>query len=315
MKICITGMAGFIGLHLANKLKSEGHFICGFDNYNNYYDPSLKKDRAKKLAENNITVDHLDLNDGTALKEYMETKMPDVVIHLAAYAGVRDSLENPDDYINTNIVGTHNLIKACESNGVNKIVYASTSCVMAGNKLPWNEDDNTGYQLNPYGYSKATNECQFMTSKLDSVGLRFFTVYGPWGRPDMALFDFTKNIIAENEIELYNYGDMIRDFTYVDDIVQGIEIVTNRIYENHGINEIYNIGYGEQVKLEDFVDCIESNLGRKAKRKYVPMHPADTQATWSDTTKLQSLGYKPTTAMVDGVANFINWYKSYYGVN
>ena len=315
MKICITGMAGFIGLHLANKLKSEGHFICGFDNYNNYYDPSLKKDRAKELAKNNITVDYLDLNNSNDLKDYMETKTPDVVIHLAAYAGVRDSLENPDDYINTNIVGTHNLIKACESSGVNKIVYASTSCVMAGNKLPWNEDDNTGYQLNPYGYSKATNECQFMTSKVDSVGLRFFTVYGPWGRPDMALFDFTKNIVAENEIELFNYGDMIRDFTYVDDIVQGIEIVTNRIYENHGINEIYNIGYGEQVKLEDFVDCIESNLGRKAKRKYVPMHPADTQATWSDTTKLQSLGYKPTTAMVDGVANFINWYKSYYGVN
>ena len=316
MKICITGLAGFIAFHLANKLKSEGHEICGFDNYNNYYDPDLKFARSAELAKNDINVDYLSLDDGEKpLKEYMASKKPDVVVHLAAYAGVRDSLDNPDAYINTNIVGTHNLIKACEASGVNKVVYASTSCVMAGNKLPWNEADNTGYQLNPYGYSKATNECQFMTSKLDTVGLRFFTVYGPWGRPDMALFDFTKNIIANNPIELFNFGDMIRDFTYVDDIVQGIEIVANKLYETEGMNEIYNIGYGEQVKLEDFVDCIENNLERKAERSYVPMHPADTQATWSDTTKLQALGYKPTTSMKEGVEKFISWYKEYYNVN
>jgi UDP-glucuronate 4-epimerase len=187
---------------------------------------------------------------------------------------------------------------------------------MADNPLPWNEDEKIGVAKNPYGYSKATNEAQMISSKIDStIGLRFFTVYGPWGRPDMALFDFTKNIVAGNPIQLFNYGDMVRDFTYVEDIVQGIVIIINRLLDNQDINEIYNIGFGDQIQLVDFVEHIEKNLDRTAIRELVEMHPADTQATWSDTTKLQALGYKPTTNIAEGVAKFIEWYKEYYNVN
>jgi UDP-glucuronate 4-epimerase len=186
---------------------------------------------------------------------------------------------------------------------------------MAGNPLPWNENEKLGYQLNPYGYTKATNESQFMASDFASaIGLRFFTVYGPWGRPDMALFTFTNKIVNEEPITLFNHGDMIRDFTYVGDIVQGIGIILNHAMKNN-VKDIYNIGYGKQVQLMDFVDHIETNLGRKAIRNYVPKHPADTHETWSNTEKLQALGYKPTTPIETGITAFIDWYKSYYGVN
>ena len=188
---------------------------------------------------------------------------------------------------------------------------------MHGQPLPWNEHDRPLHQNNPYGWSKRANECQFMHSKISrSAGLRFFTVYGPYGRPDMALFTFTDKIVAGEPIELYNYGDMKRDFTYVDDIVQGISLVVNEITEsNETYHEIYNIGHGTQVELVDFVDEIEKNLGRKAERLLVAAHPADTPETWSDTTKLQKLGYVPTTPIPVGVEKFITWYKEYYGVN
>ena len=316
-KICITGGAGFIAFHLTHKLKVLGHDVCAFDNFNDYYDPSLKRDRAQILQEDlGVPVDEVDLLDRKHLTEYMKMESPDVVMHLAAYAGVRHSLDFPDDYIQNNIVGTHNLIEACDAAGVTKITYASTSCVMANNPLPWNEDEKIGVAKNPYGYSKATNEAQMISSLIDStVGLRFFTVYGPWGRPDMALFDFTKNIIAGNPIQLFNYGDMIRDFTYVEDIVQGIVIVINRLLDNENINEIYNIGFGDQVQLVDFVDHIEKNLDRTAIRELVEMHPADTQATWSDCSKLKKLGYEPKTSIGRGVYEFVSWYKDYYNVN
>jgi len=315
--IAITGMAGFIGFHLAQKLKKDGNEVVGFDNFNDYYDVDLKEDRARVLKEDyDITVSNVDLKSAEDVERWIGIRHPDVVIHLAAYAGVRNSMENPTDYIENNVVGTHNLIEACTKKGIQRVIFASTSCVMAGNELPWNEDDMCGYELNPYGYTKFTNESQFMASTIPStIGLRFFTVYGPWGRPDMALFDFTKKIIAEEEIELFNFGDMIRDFTYVDDIVQGIGIVTNHIIENPNQKEIYNIGNGRQVPLMDFVDNIEKQLDRKAIKKYVEKHPADTQATWSDTTKLQSLGYKAETSIEEGVEKFINWYKWYYNVN
>ena len=222
----------------------------------------------------------------------------------------------PEKYIQNNVVGTHNLIEACTRAGVDKVVYASTSCVMAGNELPWNEDEKLGYQLNPYGYTKATNESQFMASVLGTaIGLRFFTVYGPWGRPDMALFDFTNNIVKGNPIDLFNHGDMIRDFTYVDDIVKGIQIVIDKALSEDSEKEIYNIGNGRQVPLMEFVENIEKQLGREAEKNFVPKHPADTQATWSDTTKLQKLGYKAETPIEEGVEKFIRWYKDYYGVN
>ena len=314
MKICITGGAGFIGFHLAQKLFNEGHAVYGFDNFNNYYDPSLKKARQEKLAELSIPIVDLDLNSNL-LNEYMLHHKFDIVMHLAAYAGVRHSLVEPEKYLTNNIMGTHNLIEACKKAKIEKIVYASTSCVMAGNPLPWNENEKLGYQLNPYGYTKATNESQFMASDFASaIGLRFFTVYGPWGRPDMALFNFTNKIVNGEPITLFNHGDMIRDFTYVGDIVQGIGIILDHAMKNN-VKDIYNIGYGKQVQLMDFVDHIETNLGRKAIRNYVPKHPADTHETWSNTEKLQALGYKPTTPIKTGITAFIDWYKSYYGVN
>lgn len=316
-KVMITGCAGFIGFHLAQSLVEDGYEVCGFDNFNNYYDPDLKLARREELIKRiNVEVQRVDLRNRDELISYIVDEKPDAVMHLAAYAGVRHSLKEPQTYIDNNITGTQNLIDACEAAGVETVVYASTSCTMAGNPLPWNEAEKTGYQLNPYGYSKSTNECQMMASKINNtIGLRFFTVYGPWGRPDMALFDFTKNIVAGNPIELFNFGDMIRDFTYVDDIVQGIKIVIKKGLEETDVREIYNIGYGDQVQLVDFVEHIENNLDRKAERKLVPMHPADTHATWSDCTKLKALGYKPTTPISEGVEKFVTWYKSYYGVN
>lgn len=316
MKILITGGAGFIAYHLAQKLQAEGHRVCGFDNYNDYYDVNLKYARARSLATRGIEVIKGDLVNLVDVDFAVTTFAPEIVIHLGAYAGVRHSLDHPKLYIDNNINGTHNLIEVCEKRGVNKIIYASTSCVMAGNELPWNESDKCGYQLNAYGYSKATNEAQFMASKVPvTIGLRFFTVYGPWGRPDMALFTFTKSIIDGTPIKLFNYGDMIRDFTYVDDIVQGVNIVINRaINTTQNLKEVYNIGNGEQVQLLDFVSEIEKNVGKEAIRELVEKHPADTQATWSDTTKLQALGYKPTTSVKVGVAKFVEWYKEYYEI-
>ena len=315
--IGITGMGGFIGYHLAKKLNDEGHEVCGFDSYNDYYDPILKANRSENLRSNcGIETQNVDLKDRKELDLWMKKRLPEVIIHLAAYAGVRNSMECPDDYIQNNVVGTHNLIESCNKYGIEKVIFASTSCVMAGNELPWKEDEKVGYPLNPYGYSKLCNESMFMASDIDAaIGLRFFTVYGPWGRPDMALFDFTNKIIKNEPIDLFNHGDMIRDFTYVDDIVNGINIVIDYIQSSMFIKDIYNIGNGRQVPLIEFVENIEFQLQRKAQKNYVPKHPADTQATWSDTTKLQALGYKAETSIEDGVEKFITWYKGYYNVN
>jgi UDP-glucuronate 4-epimerase len=221
------------------------------------------------------------------------------------------------DYIQNNIVATQNLIEVLEELNINKAIYASTSCVMAGNPLPWKEDEPTGHQLNPYGYTKRTNECQFKTSKIkQNIGLRFFTVYGPYGRPDMALFQFAEAAVKGKTIDVYNYGDMKRDFTYVDDIVNGIETLMYHILNTEETQaEIYNIGRGQQVQLMDFISEIEKNMGHEIKKNLVPRHPADTLETWSDTTKLQELGWKPKVSISEGVAKFCEWYKQYYGVN
>jgi UDP-glucuronate 4-epimerase len=315
-KILITGCAGFIGFHLANDLKTKGFDVVGFDNYNNYYDVNLKMARAFELAKRGIKIQRADLQDKNKMLDIIGSIKPDIVIHLAAHAGVRHSMDAARDYIENNIIGTQNLIEACELYNVSKIIYASTSCIMAGNQLPWKEDEPTNHQLNPYGYTKKTNECQFKISKIEKViGLRFFTVYGPWGRPDMALFSFTKDILEDKAIDIFNYGDMKRDFTYIDDIVQGINIAIDRLITfDKSLNEIYNIGYGQQVNLLDFVAEIETNLGKTANKNLLPKHPADTQETWSDITKLQKLGYNPNTPIKQGVANFISWYKNYYKI-
>lgn len=310
MKIVITGIAGFIGMHTALRLKELGHEVMGFDNLNNYYEPLLKKERVACLQEKDIGFHLLDLRDRLKLMGYISSTKPDMVIHLAAMAGVRYSMDHADEYIDTNCLGTLNLINACEANDVENVIYASTSCVMHGNELPWGEPEYLYPQINPYGYTKAITESQFHISKIpNAVGLRFFTVYGPWGRPDMALFDFTKNILAGKPITLFNNGDMQRDFTYVDDIVQGIGCVV----DNMTPRDMYSLGRGEVVELQRFVDAIQDTLGKKAIIEYGPKHPADAKTTASDTTKLQSIGYKPKTSIEEGVTNFVQWYRRHYG--
>jgi UDP-glucuronate 4-epimerase len=316
MKIFITGIAGMIGFHSAKKFHDLGWEVVGVDNFNNYYDVQLKVDRADILMkEYGIITTLADIQDNK-IREQEMLKDVDVMLHLAAYANPRHALDEPQIYIDTNISGTQKLIDAAQVYDI-PVVYASSSCVMHGQPLPWNEHDRPEHQNNPYGWSKRVNECQFMHSKLTrSMGLRFFTVYGPYGRPDMALFKFTDGIVNGTPIDLYNFGNMKRDFTYVDDIVQGITIVVNKITSDEdSYHELYNIGYGEQVELIDFVDNIEKNLGRKAIRNLCAAHPADTPETWADTTKLQKLGYKATTPVSVGVAHFVEWYKTYYGVN
>jgi UDP-glucuronate 4-epimerase len=313
MKIFITGICGMIGFHAAKHLSNSGHTITGIDNLNNYYDVSLKEARKDILANeysiNPVIDDILVADYDTLLKDV------DVILHLAAYANPRHSLEFPQFYIDTNISGTQKLIEGAEKNNIQNVVYASSSCVMHGQPLPWNETDRPGHQNNPYGWSKRANECQFMHSKIaKTTGLRFFTVYGPYGRPDMALFLFTDKIVKGEPLTLYNYGDMIRDFTYVDDIVQGIELVINDSIVKDTFHEIYNIGYGQQVNLKDFVHYIEKSLDKKGVYDLVPAHPADVPATWSDTSKLQKLGYKPTTSIEEGVAKFVEWYRNFYKV-
>lgn len=311
MKVLITGIAGFIGYHTALKFYREGHDIVGVDNYNDYYSPKLKSDRVLDLvAQSNgqIRTVAIDIKS-KALLDFMLSEKPDLVIHLAASTGVRDSLEEPIEYIENNITGTQHVINACEAVGVKNAIYASTSCVMHDCPLPWNEEHMAKHHLSPYGYTKATTEHQFHISKIkNTVGLRFFTVYGPWGRPDMALYGFADKIFNGVPITVYNNGDMKRDFTYVDDIVQGIYLVSQNMTER----DIYCIGYGEPVPILDFIWEIENNLELPATIQYAPLHPADAKETLSDTTKIQKIGYKPTTPVSEGIEKFIKWYKEYH---
>ena len=317
MKILITGIAGFIGYHLAKTLNADGHEVIGLDNFNDYYDVTLKNTRAELLKRLGVKTYRVNLQNIVDTQWVMKQHNYDCVIHLAASVGVRHSYDNAKEYILNNIIGTQNLIDVCKLYNINNVVYASTSCVMAGNPLPWVEDVPTSHQLNPYGYTKRTNECQFMTSQINrTIGLRFFTVYGPYGRPDMALFQFAKAAVKDQTIDVFNYGDMKRDFTYIDDIIAGIKIILNRVVESDDRqHEIFNIGRGEQVNLMDFISEIEKNFGRTIKKNFLPKHPADTLETWSNTDKLQALGWKPSVSIPEGVARFAEWYKRYYGVN
>lgn len=311
-RVIVTGAAGFIGAQLADRLQQRGLTVKGIDNFNDHlYSPLLKADRIKHFG---LDMWGCDLRDEVKLEALLRDFNPDTIVHLAAHAGVRDSFGKEKQYHSNNIDATQNLIDICKKHLPDvRIVYASTSCVYAGSQVPWTEGKETGKQLNPYGWSKWSNECQMQSSTLNTVGLRFFTVYGPWGRPDMALFDFTKNILEGNEITVYNYGDMKRDFTYVEDILDGIEIVLNN--EDIPAGEIFNIGRGEQVGLMDFISEIEKNTGKEAIKNLAPKHPADTLETWSNTTKLQSLGYEPKVSIAEGVRRFYEWYKNYHEVN
>lgn len=312
MKILVTGSAGFIGSQLAKRLRDKQHDVRGVDNFNDHlYDPGLKMKRVEAF---DLDTSVFDLRDRARVNTEVFSFQPDLVIHLAAHAGVRDSYGKERGYHENNIDGTQNLIEACKAlPNSPRVIYASTSCIYGAVKeLPWVEDNVYGKQLNAYGYTKWTNECQFAISGLRNVGLRFFTVYGPWGRPDMALFDFTKKILDNSPITVYNDGNMKRDFTYVDDILDGIELVIAN--EDMPDTEVFNIGRGEQVNLMDFVHTIESCVGKEALIEYAPKHPADTVETWSNTEKLGKLGYQPKISITEGVSKFYDWYSEFYGV-
>jgi len=310
MKIFITGAAGFIGFHLARELKAYGHDVLGCDNYNGMYSPHLKMDRCKVLEMAEIPVKNVDI--GFLNEAAVEDS--DIIVHLAAWAGVRHSLEQPNIYTKNNILGTQGVIDIAEKLNI-PVVYASSSSVYAGQKPPFMEDMNFKHHLNPYAWTKYVNECQFKHSNLpSSIGFRFFTVYGPYGRPDMALHKFTDKIVRDQPIEVFGHGKMSRDFTYVQDIVNGVQLLIDKVHRIDS-HEIYNIGSGESVPLMNFVRLIEENLGRKAKVNYVDMHPADIQHTLADITEIKRLGYRPMTSIETGIRSFISWYKDYYQKN
>jgi UDP-glucuronate 4-epimerase len=308
MRILITGIAGMIGYHLATRLMNYGHTVEGVDDYNDlYYDSTLKYDRAKLLKLAGVKIHHTDFS-------YINYESYDLVVHLAAHAAVRVSMNKQIEYITNNVTRTQVMIEALEKLPRKiPVVYASTSCVQHGQPLPWKESDNPGHQNNYYGMTKRMNECQFIASKIPvAIGLRFFTAYGPWGRPDMALHIFTKAMVENEPLYVFNNGNMIRDFTYVEDVCQGVHCAINHALTIPESKEIYNLGYGEQVQLMTFINLIAKELGKKPDCVMMPKHPADVLETWSDTTKLRELGYKPTTPVEEGIRKFVDWYKDYY---
>ena len=350
MKILITGSAGFIGYHLAKRLLERGDEVIGIDNINDYYDIRVKYGRLKEsgIEESDIEDGRsvsstlypgyrfvkMDLEEREAIEELFRRERFDAVCNLAAQAGVRYSIENPRAYIQSNIVGFLNILEACRDNEVKHLVYASSSSVYGLNEsMPFSVHDNVDHPISLYAASKKSNEQMAHTySHLYSIpttGLRFFTVYGPWGRPDMALFLFTKAILEGREIDVYNYGDMRRDFTYIDDIVEGIVRVLDRPPKGDarwsGKNpdpgssvapyKIYNIGNNAPVKLLDFISAIEQAAGRQARKRMLPIQPGDVPATYADVKDLiADTGYRPDTPIEEGVERFVAWYREFYNV-
>lgn len=335
MKVLITGAAGFIGYHVSKKLLEQGHEVVGIDNINDYYDVNLKYARLKEIGINNedatnfkkpvISKSHnfkfirVNLEDKTALPHIFNEEKFDVVCNLAAQAGVRYSLENPMAYIDSNIVGFANLLECCKDNNIKHLVYASSSSVYGLNKkIPFETTDLVDTPISLYAASKKANELMAHTYshlyKIPTTGLRFFTVYGPWGRPDMAMFLFTEAIINNKPIKVYNYGNMQRDFTYIDDIVGGVVKIIEKPIENR-LYKIYNIGNNNSVKLNDFINEIETNLGTKAIRQMLPIQPGDVEKTWANIDDLiKDYNYTPNTSVQKGIKEFIYWYKRYYNV-
>jgi len=314
--ILVTGVAGFIGFNLTKRLISEGHHVIGIDNLNEYYDPELKHNRLKILSKSNLFSFHkVDLCDYQSMENLFKTNKIDKICHLAAQAGVRYSLSHPHVYQKSNGEGFLNILELARHYKVENFVYASSSSVYGKNtKTPFSESDPVEHPMSIYAASKRSNELTaYSYSHLFGIpcsGLRFFTVYGPWGRPDMALFIFTKAIINNEPISVFNNGNMIRNFTYVDDIVDGIVRVINtpRPYE------IYNIGNSRAETLLDFINEIEKNLGKKAIKQLLPLQPGDVPNTVADIEKMRKLGYEPKTNIDIGIKNFISWYKEYYSI-
>ena len=335
MKILVTGAAGFVGFHTSKRLLDSGYDVVGLDNLNDYYDVNLKKDRLKLLQDHDRFVFHkISLEDQSAVKQLFKNESPQRVIHLAAQAGVRYSIDHPQVYIQSNIVGTFHILESCRHNQVEHLVYASTSSAYGLNtKYPFSVHDNVSHPASLYGVTKIANELMAHSYShlygLPTTGLRFFTVYGPWGRPDMALFLFTKSILASESIDLYNQGNMVRDFTYVDDIVEGVNRIIKKIPEpdpnwsgttpdpasSSGPYRLYNIGSNRPVELMDYVQEIEKNLGMTAKLNMMPMQDGDVRKSHADVDNLvRDFEYAPKWNIKDGIKSFIQWYIDYYKV-
>ena len=332
MKILITGAAGFIGYHLTQSLLSENHQIIGIDNLNDYYDVSLKKARIDNIQDDNFALEIADLANKKEIDKIFDENNFDAVVNLAAQAGVRYSLTHPEKYIESNIIGFTNILEACRHNKISNLVYASSSSVYGMNsKIPFSENDPVDHPVSLYAATKRSNELMAHTYShlfnLPTTGLRFFTVYGPWGRPDMALFMFTKSILDQKPIQVFNNGEMIRDFTYIDDIVSGIKqsIFTpsssNKNLDSSEIKpststapyRVFNLGNNKPVSLEDFISAIEIATNKKAIKKYLPMQPGDVKKTYANINEAKNvLNFNPETSITKGVKNFVDWYVQYY---
>ena len=316
MKILLTGVCGFIGMHAARKLLARGDEVYGVDNMNDYYEVSLKEARLRQLqALPGFTFERLDIADRAALPEFARKHAPQRVLHLAAQAGVRYSLTNPNAYIDSNLVGFGNILEVCRHGGIEHLVYASSSSVYgADEKQPFSIDDPVDHPVSLYAATKRANELMAYTYshlyKLPATGLRFFTVYGPWGRPDMAIFSFTKAILEGRPIDVFNYGKMQRDFTYVDDIVEGVVRVLDAKPDGAPPYKLYNIGNNQPVELMHFIDILEQCLGKKAERRLLPMQPGDVLATFADVESLtRDVGFRPDTPIEEGIRHFTDWYR------
>ncbi len=333
-RVFVTGAAGFIGFHLSRRLLKEGCHVTGIDNLNHYYDVGLKEARLEKLTPlENFSFFKTDLSDREGLKKVFKNREFDVVVNLAAQAGVRYSIENPHAYIDSNIVGFVNLLECCRHNDVKHLVFASSSSVYGANtKMPFSVHHNVDHPVSLYAATKKANELMAHTYShlygLCCTGLRFFTVYGPWGRPDMALFLFTKAILEKKPIKVFNHGRMQRDFTYIDDIIEGVVRIMGRLPEpdptwsgddpdpgtSYNRYKIYNIGNNNPVELMEFISTIEKVLGRKAKKEFLDLQPGDVPATYADIDDLiKDVGFKPKTPIETGIKRFVSWYKEYYG--
>lgn len=327
MKILVTGAAGFIGYHLSKRLVAEGHSVIGLDNLNDYYDVALKHARLAQLeSEEKFTFYKQNIAEREGLNRIFESHTFDRVIHLAAQAGVRYSIDNPHAYVESNLVGFVNMLEACRHQKTAHLVYASSSSVYGNtDKVPFSENDNVDHPISLYAATKKSNELMAHTYAhlygIPTTGLRFFTVYGPWGRPDMAYFKFANAIRRGDAIDIYNNGDLERDFTYVDDVVEGIVRVMDAVpASGHGgaPSQVLNIGNNNPVRLNDFVDILVSALGNegKVKKNMKPMQPGDVKSTYADIDHLQKLiAYKPSTQLADGLKKFANWYNAHYPLN
>ena len=335
MKILVTGVAGFIGSTLALRLLERGDTVCGIDNMNDYYDVRLKEARLQRIKDHrHFEFQKLDIIDREAMAELFQKQKFDAVMHLAAQAGVRYSITNPQSYIDSNLVGFGNILEGCRHSGVKHLAFASSSSVYGANtKLPFSEHDNVDHPVSLYAATKKANELMAHSYAhlygLPCTGLRFFTVYGPWGRPDMALFKFTKGILEGDPIPVFNHGKMIRDFTYIDDIVEGvIRAIDRPASPNSGWSgeapdpatsyapyRIYNIGNNQPVELMRYIEVLEESLGKKAKLEMLPMQDGDVPATYANTENLENdVGFRPRTSVEQGIARFVEWYKSYHRV-